>query len=57
MLFEPVVGVALAAALLTEGLQPLQVVGGTTILLAALIVQRGSRPAESGAVLPAPGGP
>ena len=27
MLFEPVVGVALAAALLAEGLQPLQVAG------------------------------
>jgi drug/metabolite transporter (DMT)-like permease len=57
MLFEPVVGVALAAALLAEGLQPLQIVGGATILLAALVVQRGSRPMESGAVLPAPGGP
>jgi drug/metabolite transporter (DMT)-like permease len=57
MLVEPVVGVALAAALLAESLQPLQIVGGATILLAALIVQRGFRPTESGAVLPAPGGP
>ena len=62
MLFEPVVGVALAAILLSESLQPLQVGGGATILLAALLVQRGSRPAgapveEAGAVLPAPGGP
>ena len=59
MLFEPVVGVALAAALLAEGLQPLQVAGGATILLAALIVQRGSRAtsSEAGVVLPAPGGP
>jgi drug/metabolite transporter (DMT)-like permease len=58
MLFEPVVGVALAAALLQEGPQPLQVLGGATILLAALIVQRGSRaPNEAGIVIPAPGGP
>jgi drug/metabolite transporter (DMT)-like permease len=57
MLLEPVVGVTLAAAFLAEGLQPLQIVGGATILLAALIVQRGSRATESGAVLPAPGGP
>lgn len=58
MLFEPVVGVALAAVFLAEGLQPLQVVGAGTILLAALLVQRGTRPnAETGAVLPAPGGP
>ena len=61
MLFEPVVGVALAAIVLAERLQPLQVAGGATILLAALIVQRGIRSAradtEPGAVLPAPGGP
>ena len=58
MLFEPVVGVALAALLLSEGLQPIQIVGGATILLAALIVQRGTaaRP-EAPAVAPAPGGP
>lgn len=58
MLFEPVVGVGLAAALLSERLEPVQVLGGATILLAALIVQRGtaSRP-ESPAVAPAPGGP
>lgn len=58
MLFEPVVGVALAAALLAERLQPLQVAGGATILLAALIVQRGTRgPTEAGIVAPSPGGP
>lgn len=59
MLFEPVVGVALAAVLLSEGLQPLQAAGGATILLAAVIVQRGSRAApQAGAVVaPAPGGP
>ncbi len=58
MLFEPVVGVTLAALLLGERLEPLQVAGGGTILLAGLIVQRG--PAERGvspAVAPAPGGP
>ena len=58
MLFEPVVGVALAALLLREGLQPAQFVGGATILVAALIVQRGTRASsELGAVVPAPGGP
>ncbi|HEY4227826.1 MAG TPA: DMT family transporter [Candidatus Limnocylindrales bacterium] len=59
MLFEPVVGVALAAALLAEGLSPIQVSGGATILLAAFLVQRGSRPTAEGvgAILPAPGGP
>jgi drug/metabolite transporter (DMT)-like permease len=58
MLIEPVVGVALAALLLGEGLQPTQVAGGATILLAAVIVQRGTaaRP-EAPAVAPAPGGP
>ena len=40
MLFEPVVGVALAAWLLDEGLAPIQVVGGLAILAAALILQR-----------------
>jgi drug/metabolite transporter (DMT)-like permease len=59
MLFEPVVGVALAAVFLAEGLQPLQVAGGATILLAALLVQRGTRSSAepASAVLPAPGGP
>ena len=59
MLFEPVVGVGLAALLLGEGLQPLQAVGGATILGAALLVQRGTRvSSETGAVVvPAPGGP
>jgi drug/metabolite transporter, DME family len=58
MLFEPVVGVALAAGLLGESLEPAQAVGGATILLAALIVQRGTaaRP-DAPAVAPAPGGP
>jgi drug/metabolite transporter (DMT)-like permease len=59
MLFEPVVGVALAAALLAEGLHPLQLAGGAAILVAALVVQRGTR-APSGpvaVVAPSPGGP
>jgi drug/metabolite transporter (DMT)-like permease len=58
MLFEPVVGVALAALLLAEGLAPLQLLGGATILLAALLVQRGAGGrAETPAVVPVPGGP
>jgi drug/metabolite transporter (DMT)-like permease len=40
MLFEPVVGVLLAAWLLSEGLAPIQVGGGLAILAAALILQR-----------------
>jgi drug/metabolite transporter (DMT)-like permease len=44
MLFEPVVGVALAAWLLAEGLAPIQVLGGLAILAAALILQRTTRP-------------
>ncbi|MFL5675128.1 MAG: DMT family transporter, partial [Chloroflexota bacterium] len=38
MLFEPVVGVVLAALLLGEGLTSIQVVGGVAILAAALIL-------------------
>jgi drug/metabolite transporter (DMT)-like permease len=40
MLFEPVVGVALAAWLLAERLTPIQVAGGLAILAAAMILQR-----------------
>jgi drug/metabolite transporter (DMT)-like permease len=40
MLFEPVVGVVLAAWLLAEGLAPIQVGGGLAILAAAMILQR-----------------
>ncbi len=40
MLFEPVVGVALAALLLGESLQPIQLAGGLAILVAAVILQR-----------------
>jgi DME family drug/metabolite transporter len=46
MLFEPVVGVTLAAVLLHEGLVPIQVVGGGAILAAAVLLQRGAQPGE-----------
>ena len=52
MLFEPVVGVVLAAWLLSEGLAPIQVAGGLAILIAALILQRAA-PA-TGRVVAAP---
>ncbi len=42
MLFEPVVGVTLAAILLRESLLPIQALGGVAILGAALLIQRGS---------------
>ncbi|NJD27468.1 MAG: DMT family transporter [Chloroflexi bacterium] len=58
MLFEPVVGVVLAAVFLAEGLTPLQAAGGATILFAAFLVQRGVVPARGAtAIAPAPGGP
>jgi drug/metabolite transporter (DMT)-like permease len=53
MLFEPVVGVMLAAWLLGEGLAPIQVLGGFAILAAALILQRGTRPGERVVAAPA----
>ena len=40
MLFEPVVGVALAAWLLGEALVPIQLVGAVAILAAAVLLQR-----------------
>ena len=43
MLIEPLVGVLLAALLLDEGLQPIQVLGGAAILAAAIILQRAAR--------------
>jgi drug/metabolite transporter (DMT)-like permease len=46
MLFEPVVGVALAAWLLAEGLAPIQVAGAIAILGAAVILQRTGRAAD-----------
>jgi drug/metabolite transporter (DMT)-like permease len=45
MLFEPVVGVALAAVLLGESILPIQAVGGLAVLAAAIILQR-SVPAD-----------
>jgi DME family drug/metabolite transporter len=67
MLFEPVVGVALAAWLLGESLVPLQAVGALAILAAAVILQRGSGGvaatydadalADDGRPLVVPGGP
>ncbi len=46
MLFEPLVGVTLAALLLDEALTPIQVVGGVAILGAALLLQRGAPAGE-----------
>ncbi len=42
-LFEPVVGVVLAALILGESLRPIQVVGGLLVLAGALVVQRSPR--------------
>ncbi len=53
MLFEPVVGVALAAWLLAERLTPVQVVGGLAILGAALILQRSAPPGGRAVSAPA----
>lgn len=53
MLFEPVVGVALAAVLLDEGLAPVQIVGGLAILAAAVILQRSAVPGDKTVVAPA----
>jgi len=50
MLFEPVVGVILAAVLLGEHLQPIQLVGGLAILVAALILQRTTPLGDGGAI-------
>ena len=44
MLFEPVVGVALAAWLLAEPLVPIQIAGAVAILGAAVLLQRASHP-------------
>ena len=53
MLFEPVVGVALAAWLLNERLAPIQVLGGVAILAAALILQRSAAPGGRTVAAPA----
>ena len=52
MLFEPVVGVGLAAILLHEGLAPIQVAGGACILAAAVLLQRSA----GGPLVAAPAG-
>ncbi len=71
MLFEPVVGVTLAAWLLHESLAPIQLAGAAAILGAAVILQRGSSealepegadggpgvPPEERLALRVPGGP
>ena len=53
MLFEPVVGVALAAWLLGEHLAPIQIVGGLAILAAAVILQRSAAPGGRTVAAPA----
>ena len=53
MLFEPVVGVALAAVLLDEHLSPIQVAGGLAVLGAALILQRAATPGGRTVAAPA----
>ncbi|HKB28077.1 MAG TPA: EamA family transporter, partial [Candidatus Limnocylindrales bacterium] len=57
MLAEPVVAVILAAIFLSEPVAPLQAVGGVTILVAAILVQRDSTSEATVAVAPVPGGP
>jgi drug/metabolite transporter (DMT)-like permease len=47
MLFEPLVGVTLAALLLHEALAPVQVAGGVAILAAAILLQRGAPAGET----------
>ncbi|TMF37029.1 MAG: hypothetical protein E6I26_07795 [Chloroflexi bacterium] len=46
MLFEPLVGVTLAALLLHEALTPLQALGGAAILAAAMLIQLGTTTEE-----------
>lgn len=57
MLFEPVVGVALAAWLLSEALVPVQAVGAVAILAAALLLQRSARSQDGEGPTIVPGGP
>jgi drug/metabolite transporter (DMT)-like permease len=55
MLFEPVVGVVLAAVLLNESLAPIQFAGGACILAAAVLLQRSrDEPMVASVVAPAP---
>ena len=53
MLFEPVVGVALAAVLLNERLAPIQILGGLAVLAAAVILQRTATPGGRTVAAPA----
>jgi drug/metabolite transporter, DME family len=53
MLFEPVVGVALAAILLDEAIAPVQILGGLAILAAAVILQLGATPSDRAVAAPA----
>lgn len=53
-LFEPVVGVGLAALLLAEAIGPLQVVGGVLVLGAAVLLQVASAPPGSSRSLAPP---
>lgn len=53
MLFEPLVGVTLAAALLHEALAPIQVVGGVAILAAAILLQRAAPSGSAERIEPA----
>jgi drug/metabolite transporter (DMT)-like permease len=46
MLFEPVVGVALAAVVLGETITPIQALGGVAVLVAAIVLQRSTPPAD-----------
>jgi drug/metabolite transporter (DMT)-like permease len=63
MLFEPVVGVALAAWLLAEPLVPIQALGAIAILGAAVLLQRagqprpGVPPTDDTRAIVVPGGP
>jgi DME family drug/metabolite transporter len=63
MLFEPVVGVALAAWLLAEPLVPIQALGAIAILGAAVLLQRAGRsgrgvaPGDEARAVVVPGGP
>jgi DME family drug/metabolite transporter len=57
MLFEPVVGVALAAWLLGEALVPVQLVGAAAILAAALLLQRSAVDRVGAGPTKVPGGP
>jgi DME family drug/metabolite transporter len=55
MLFEPVVGVVLAAVLLNESLAAIQFAGGACILAAAVLLQRSrDEPMVASVVAPAP---